>query len=707
MGYDASRLPVPLAQETRFMLRTLMVENGQRTYRSLPAGAALTAELAFVPFGESPESILDIAAWLSSGRLSEGAGLPEAPLRVPWRPEALMPHTRSGAVLRWQPPGGPAGMHQLHYVWSYAGDPSTSWCAYDAPWRAVYGPDAGPDPVCRQDLATGVWASTCGMGSGDTWTPVSDWPRSCFDGTAGYRHQLAPVMGYPQDYAEIPAISLSAAQVAPANWSWQPGAIDGTVVNAQAATLSWTWEPAGFVPAEMAVELLTPCASGLCVSRRFEPARTGNTATWPVSAWGLELGMGKYTARLVLNGSYGGHRVESEGVEVYDQTVEMVTPAGDPVTAPVQEGDGQNEYVFSADAPGVLTMHLRARVASASLAATIQPRCRFSVDPIGESQQTWHADHADGIPTVEGDMLEALVDFTGLPASNEDFGRKEAVLDCGEFGLSRAVYEVFFPKLATNHPYSTGAQPDTPNWFYYWSQVVGAVDTVYGGTGDMGDYILSGLAIAPSCWDYSGVRSSESLCSGYSLPRYKGHIAMYDPSAAQNQPLDGALKDGRKWSETTGIDTFADIYRHELQHVIQENRADAKVGLVPDSPWRFGWSWFQGANHNHWMIGPDGQPGVGINGVGQPVDDDGDGVANNLRTDGPGELGAAGSDDVALGSSEWEDWPVDFPLPRAPWIQDNPFEDEAYNAAFYVEGMLLDQDWGSPGKQHKSANYAD
>jgi hypothetical protein len=420
VGYDASRLPAPLAQEARFMLRTLMVENGQRTYRSLPVGAeGLTAELAFVPPGESPEAVLNISTWLASARLSEGAGLPAAPLRIPWRPEVLMPHTRSDAVLRWQPRGGTSGVQQLHYVWRYAGDPSTSWCAYDAPWRAVYGEGTGPDPVCRQDLATGVWASTCGVGSGDTWTPVSDWPRSCFDGTAGYRHQLAQVMGYPQDYAEIPAVTLSAAQGAPADWQWQPGAAAGTVVNAQAATLSWTWEPAGWIPAEMAVELLTPCASGQCVSRRFEPTREGNTATWRVDAWGLELAMEKYTARLVLNGSYGGHRVESEGVAVYAPIVlDVLRDAGSGSLEIVSEGVDQ--FVLKWPSEGLTALeHYRPRVVAEPTPRTWTMTLR---------RNNWQAT-AGGNCAAGSDIVEtgtAAVDPAGIFAVSRQPGQPPA-----------------------------------------------------------------------------------------------------------------------------------------------------------------------------------------------------------------------------------------------------------------------------------------
>ncbi len=248
---------------------------------------------------------------------------------------------------------------------------SSGWSRCRAPWREVYGSGPGPDPVCRQEIASGAWASTCGTGSGDTWTPGLAWPQSCFDGTDGYRHQLAQVMGYPQNYAEIPAVLVSAVPGPPANWSWAAGGVEGTAVNTAAVSLSWTWQPAFFEPDELAVELLAPCASGKCVVRRFEPTSAGNQATWSVAAWALELGHGQYTARLVLNGSYGGHRVESEEAGVYDSVaVDVLRDTGSGSLEVVEQGI--NQFVLKWPSEG--------------LTATDYYRPRATVD---ETPRTW------------------------------------------------------------------------------------------------------------------------------------------------------------------------------------------------------------------------------------------------------------------------------------------------------------------------------
>ena len=106
--------------------------------------------------------------------------------------------------------------------------------------------------------------------------------------------------------------------------------------------------------------------------------------------------------------------------------VELITPAGDPVNAAVQSGDGQNEFTYSTASPGVLTMNLKAKVTPSGVANQIKDQCLFTVDAIAGSTLAWDTANPGGKPTASGDDLLATVTFTGLPANNSDFGAKKA-----------------------------------------------------------------------------------------------------------------------------------------------------------------------------------------------------------------------------------------------------------------------------------------
>lgn len=147
--------------------------------------------------------------------------------------------------------------------------------------------------------------------------------------------------------------------------------------------------------------------------------------------------------------------------------VELVTPCGDPVSEPSDSGDGQNEFTYSSDTPGVLTMNLKARVTPGDAARDVADSCVFRVESIGDSVKAWSAVNPAGRAVASGDSLVATVTFMGLPKSNSDFGKKAASIVFDGIPCDEKDYEVFFPKLAKNHPLG---QPDSPNWFYYWKQ---------------------------------------------------------------------------------------------------------------------------------------------------------------------------------------------------------------------------------------------
>lgn len=147
--------------------------------------------------------------------------------------------------------------------------------------------------------------------------------------------------------------------------------------------------------------------------------------------------------------------------------IELVTPSGDPVSAPSDSGDGQNEFTYSSDSPGVLTMNLKARVTPSVAASEVADSCKFRVDSIGISAREWASANPSGQAVANGDSLVATVTFTGLPKANSDFGKKVASITFNGIPCDEKNYEVFFPKEAKNHPIG---QPDSPNWFYYWKQ---------------------------------------------------------------------------------------------------------------------------------------------------------------------------------------------------------------------------------------------
>lgn len=165
-------------------------------------------------------------------------------------------------------------------------------------------------------------------------------------------------------------------------------------------------------------------------------------------------------------------------------SVQFITPAGDPVRAPKDVGDGQNEFTFSTANPGVLTMNLKARVTPAAAAPIMAADCHFEVGAVGTSAMAWAAANPSGKAIGNGGFLTAMVTFTGLPDKNDAFGKKKAILQMKGRKLDENDYEVFFPKNATNHP-CTPSNSNWPNWMFYWLQTVEplgspAPDFVYG-----------------------------------------------------------------------------------------------------------------------------------------------------------------------------------------------------------------------------------
>gem|GEM_PF-2036711 len=367
----------------------------------------------------------------------------------------------------------------------------------------------------------------------------------------------------------------------------------------------------------------------------------------------------------------------TEFTNCFDETtnvvlkIDMVTPAGDPVNAAVQSGAGQNEFTYSTASPGVLTMNLKAHVTPSGVANQIKDQCLFTVDTIAGSTLAWDAANPGGKPTASGDDLLATVTFTGLPANNTAFGNKKAAVYFNACKQDEENYEVFFPRDVATHPGGVAADP---NWFYYWGQVYVNANVQYLAAAGVG------RTPAMTAWTYNAVPSKTLIEIG------SGHPAKY--------------KSYGIGEEASGIDRYIMTVIHEEKHVAQIAAADALLPTSGADSFRFGWSWNQ-ATHNHWTKGPDGQWGVAA------VDDDGNSTVDDAAVVPPFEPG--NGDDISLDHATWPWWPNTWALPGGVYATIHPIEGEAVKAADDAmnENDYAPQDWGDPGKSHKTVNKWD
>jgi hypothetical protein len=283
--------------------------------------------------------------------------------------------------------------------------------------------------------------------------------------------------------------------------------------------------------------------------------------------------------------------------------------------------------------------------------------------------------YSDGVFTEKDDMgKEVWIQFAGLPPDNEAFGGPDGsptkTVTMSVLGTSQEEsnpIQVFFTRDATNHP---GGEVGSRNWYYYWLDAYNpspGTATLYEPQGNSNAEVKGMVE-----WNYEAL-SDKVTCY------------MHDGSSFWIWPT-GSLE------PLEGMDCFYNLILHEAEHVSQIDRADDVVGLVPDTCWRYGWSWNQ-PSHNHWSVGEDGQPGRA------GVDDDGDGQVDNQRIDGPGEMGAQGSDDVRLCDETYPAWPLAFGTPPP---GGNPIEIQADERMTIPKNYYWTLDWGNPGKQHKT-----
>ncbi len=212
----------------------------------------------------------------------------------------------------------------------------------------------------------------------------------------------------------------------------------------------------------------------------------------------------------------------------------LVTPHGDPRTAPVDSGRGQNEYTFSSATPGVLTINFEAtaKPSSPGILQHIKDRVSFSIESVSGSKMEWDAANPNGRASVRGEQLVAKATFTNLPANIDDFGKKKVQLLVDGNPIEKTNIEVFFPRDAKNHP---AGQPNSPNWFYYYLQTV--------------------TKLGPK-------------------PNIKyptnGHTSHFDPGPDEICIDDGSIRayppPYGAYGTLYGIDTFAWCVTHETQH---------------------------------------------------------------------------------------------------------------------------------------------
>jgi len=217
----------------------------------------------------------------------------------------------------------------------------------------------------------------------------------------------------------------------------------------------------------------------------------------------------------------------------------LVTPHGDPRTAPVDSGRGQNEYTFSSATPGVLTINFEASVkpSSSGILQHIKDRVSFSVEGIGGSKVQWDAANPNGRSSVRGGELVAKATFTNLPAKIDDFGKKKVQLLVDGNPIEKTNIEVFFPRDAQNHP---GGQANSPNWFYYYLQTVAK------------------LGPKPNI-KYPATGTPQA-----------GHTSHFDPGPDEICIDDGSIRGYTPpygaYGRLYGIDNFAWCVTHEMQH---------------------------------------------------------------------------------------------------------------------------------------------
>ncbi len=326
---------------------------------------------------------------------------------------------------------------------------------------------------------------------------------------------------------------------------------------------------------------------------------------------------------------------------IYIVKVEMDNPTGDPVNAPEQD---RNEFTFGKETRGICRILCRAKLTPDNEATQswAKKNVEWSISDLPATTTTKEWVDADGAQT-DNKGSNVICRFIGLPRSYTDFGAKTVTMKA--FGTPTIQpIEIFFSKYDTNHP--GGNQPlnpteRTPNWFYYWNQAVGDSNAVYVTAGNL----ITAMVPAMQKWSPD-------------MTYTKTEIWVNNGCA---EAWTGRL--GRS-PRVTGIDTFANIIRHEKEHVSQIARADALL-TQRIGKWEKGWAWNVARTDESWNHYNPGPP--------------------------PENLDISDQIDVNVPDA-WE--PLD--IERAAEAQETIPEDTNWQI-----------DWGDEGKKHQTKAYDD
>jgi len=310
-------------------------------------------------------------------------------------------------------------------------------------------------------------------------------------------------------------------------------AIAGISIKVRDGASGHYWTGSGFTPTPTAVEIDAPTPrplafqwnySGLANLRLNSPSVTSFTAD------ALDAAKNKTSSR---------HRVKTHWTKVGPTAagetfkVRITRPAGDPVGQPSAENeiilsgpDGAADFIVEAEIQPN-TGDVRAKVENL-LRWRFVDRGDGSLTPRGVTL-TWD-NSWPGEPT-SGKGLTAKATLRGYPADNAEFGTRLIVLEVVKNGqiiesTPPQPVEVFFKKA------DIAAGRTEPNWYFYWSQT-------NAGTGSH--------------------RWQPGLDQSFTEFRDGQWVAIIQEAAGSTV--------GGTWNMARGIDLFANVVRHELQHV--------------------------------------------------------------------------------------------------------------------------------------------
>lgn len=185
-------------------------------------------------------------------------------------------------------------------------------------------------------------------------------------------------------------------------------------------------------------------------------------------------------AKIMVTDKGTNHKLDKDqqGADIYfsaHNAIEIKKPYGHTKYS----ANDYNERSFNTILPGKLTVICEAKVTPPEIAGEVSDKLKWKIKTIKKSELTWD-NSWPGDPKSGKGIGPLTATFTGLPQSNDDFGLRKIELyfvkDRKETFLKQAYIETFFEKEAKNHP---GGQAGSPNWYYYWGELVPPEATRY------------------------------------------------------------------------------------------------------------------------------------------------------------------------------------------------------------------------------------